>query len=220
MAAIETNLSCPTCGGPIEVEFKFVKSVVCDYCGQTNYLNPEAKLDPRGEQQTPLVDYGSILAKGARGHIRAFSFRVRGRLRYAYPGGFWDEWLVLIEGDEQSEYWLQEDEGEFTFFRREDPGEAIPAFPNLTVGESYTLGGYQGLFIREKSRATIAGGEGELPFMVLPGEQADFVDGIYKGQLISLEYLQDETEFTVGHPVDVQEIQVDYKPRTSTRQQA
>jgi len=206
----DPSISCPSCGGPIELEYKYTQAVVCPYCGQTNHVNADAQLDPRGEQQTPLVDYGSLLSIGAHGELDGRGFRVRGRLRYEYPGGYWDEWLVLLSDDREAEHWLQEDDGEFTLLRREPDldEDDVPAFAVIRVGEYVAIDGRE-TFIREKSQATVAGGEGELPFMALPGEQADFVDGFHRGQVLSLEYLPaDEVEVCIGRPVPVRSIRL------------
>lgn len=199
---VVTGLSCPSCGSDIELRWRFSKSVVCPFCGQTNYINPNQQLDPRGAQQVPLVDYGSRLRLGIDGTLLGKPFHVMGRLRYRFGDGFWDEWLAFFPHRPEATFWLQEDDGTYTLFRRFDypEGQRPPAYGELHVGQWAELAGHR-VFITERSRGCIEGGEGELPFQVLPGEQADFVEGVAKGLKYSLEYLADEVEFNLGEPV-------------------
>ena len=50
------------------------------------------------------------------------------------------------------------------------------------------------------------GGEGELPFRIIPGETADFVDGILDGQVVSIEMLPDEHSLYLGEIVELDEL--------------
>ena len=64
------------------------------------------------------------------------------------------------------------------------------------------------VFVTSKSKASVNGGEGELPFKIVPGERADFVDGILDGRIISVELLDDETALFVGYELEFDELQV------------
>ena len=77
----------------------------------------------------------------------------------------------------------------------------------ITVGNRVDLGlgKDKTVFITSKSRATVNGGEGELPFKIIPGEPAVFVEGIIKGMLISSEILPDEQVLYVGQPFKIEE---------------
>ena len=181
--------------------------VVCGYCGQTSYVNI-GHLTAAGGSPVVLADYGSVLAVGKRGSVKTKDFEVLGRLRFDYEDGFWDEWLVLLDGEPDTETWLQEDEGEFTLFRRvalENP----PRFEELTVGNETSIRG-EPVFVTEKSRATISGGEGELPFRIVRGEKADYADGIVAGKRLvaSLEYMPEGTVFNVGEPLEFKDLKV------------
>lgn len=198
-------LNCPSCGAMLELKYRHSKMVVCAYCGQTSYINANT-LRAVG---TPilLADYGSVLSVGKRGKIKGKAFEVVGRLRFDYEDGFWDEWLVLIEGEWDTESWLQEDEGEFTLFRKQSLAQSA-TYRDFQVGTTATLAD-QTVFITEKNNAVINGGEGELPFQVTKGEKADFVDGIIIGKklIFSLEYMPDEIMFNIGEPVAISDFQ-------------
>lgn len=178
--------------------------VGCRACGQTSVVNA-GTLFAQGDP-TPLADYGSILRVGARGKLKANQFQVYGRIRYRYPGGFWDEWLLILDGKLDQPFYLQEDEGEFILF--EYLGSKAPAFGSHRPGQWMQVANTQA-FVTELNTAQSQGSEGELPFLVVPGEQANFVDAIAEGLYLSIEYRPRETEVYRGTPIELNEIQLD-----------
>lgn len=203
------QVKCPSCGAPGELEYRFSKMFICEFCNQSSHLVND-NLEAAGEKSS-LADYGSMFYKGATGIIDNREFKVLGRLRFSYPDGFWDEWLLNFKDSPDKEYWLQEDEGDYTLFEKGDIS-SLPDFEELSVGNKYQLGNKE-IFITEKHEATILGGDGELPYMVIPGQQADFVDGIIigAGMQSSIEYFPDEKVFNIGKPIDLKSIQVNEK---------
>lgn len=197
------SLNCPSCGAMLELKYRHSKMVVCKYCGQTSYLN----IDSIFKAGAPilLADYGSVLSVGKRGQIKNKPFEVIGRLRFDYEDGFWDEWLILM--DNETELWLQEDEGEFILFRKKDLPDP-PQYTSLIIGSIRTVD-TDNVFLTEKNKAVINGGEGELPFQVVAGEKADYVDGIVFGKrlIASLEYMPEGVVYSVGEPLTMKDFQ-------------
>ncbi len=198
------SIQCPSCGAQLELQYRYSKMVVCSYCGQTSYINAGAA--SAVGQQILLADYGSVLSVGKRGKLKAKLFSVLGRLRFNYEDGFWDEWVIWFDGDEYTQYWLQEDEGEFVLFSKKPLTSQPPKFDAVKVGTTIPVNGTT-LFVTEKNRATINGGEGELPFQVIAGEKADYIDGISNGKPISIEYMPGETEFNTGENLALTDFQ-------------
>ena len=188
------KINCPSCGALLELEYRFSEMVVCEFCNQTSHLSGDS-LEAVGEK-VKLSDYGSKFHVKATGQLQGQNFKVLGRIRYMYPDGFWDEWLINLENEPETEFWLQEDEGDYTLFQKSDLMPSIDDFNELKVGQRYALGDSE-LFVSEKNTAQIVGGEGELPHRVIPGGQADFVDGIIYGKGIqtSFEFLPNEKQF-------------------------
>lgn len=205
----QKEINCPSCGAPLKLEYRFSKMVVCEYCNQTSHLSGGG-LTAKGEK-TELADYGSPLYRGGEGIIRKRPFKIHGRIRFAYPDGFWDEWFLQFENDETF-YWLQEDEGEYILFRKEEANDNLPVFNKAEVGITYSFQEKQ-IFVTEKNKATVAGGEGELPHQVVPGEQADFIDGIVQGEgkPVSFEILSYGTLYYTGEILSLDEIEI--KPK-------
>ena len=131
---------------------------------------------------------------------------------------FWEEYGLTMRMDsgmngiynfldDGSEGWIQEDDGSFTIFHHRSPLSENRSFSQVPVGQySDILGNGQPIFVTHKSKAQVNGGEGELPFRIIPGETADFVDGIRDGQVISIELLPDEQSVYLGEIVELEEL--------------
>ncbi len=203
MALFAREFECPSCGGRIKRENPASKSLSCPYCGQTSHLYDD-KLSPKGQQHL-LIDYGSMLHVGMTASLQGRRFRVLGRLRIAYEDGFWDEWYVHFLND-NAEGWIQEDDGSFVAFESVEEMEDIN-YHDVKVGSYFTFNPtYADVFITSKSRAQVEGGEGELPFRIVPGDTADFVEGIHQGKIVSMELLPSESHLYVGTPFQLEEV--------------
>ncbi|MBN1994586.1 MAG: DUF4178 domain-containing protein [Anaerolineae bacterium] len=198
------SMSCPSCGAPLDIKNRFVKVVTCDFCNQVMLLH-DTGLDPTG-QAAKLAELPSPLYVDATGQIGGKKFEVMGRLRYQYNAGLWDEWFIVFADGQPG--WLQEDEGEYILFHKETLTSPLPPFDNVAVGSVVQIAGRQ-VFITEKGRAQIAGGEGQLAFNILPGQEVRFLDGNSGSEQISVEYTSNEIELSVGRTVPRNELVVD-----------
>lgn len=194
--------TCPSCAAPITQQKPGARMLGCTYCGQTSFVNAET-LEAVGEK-SPLIDYGSSFAIGKMGTYEGKEFMVLGRLRYDYDDGFWDEWyLSFFDGENM---WVQEDDGSFVLYYYEETLSHKIDFARTRVGSTIKITEkINEVFVTSKSKASIQGGEGELPFRAIPGSQADFVDGVMKGKVVSAEFLTSENVIFVGEPVDLDE---------------
>lgn len=190
------NYTCPSCSAPLSVAHRFTKLVICEYCNQASLVTP-AGLDPSGEQ-VALADFPSRFAIGKSGTLSGESFEVLGRLRYAYDGGFWDEWFLSFSNGKKR--WLQEDEGELTIFEKESLTAPVPSFEEIKVGSMLQINEAR-VFVTEKNKANIRGGEGELFFTVKPGSSVLCIDGNASGKLVSLEFSESEICFSKGEEI-------------------
>lgn len=196
------EFECPSCGGPIKRSKPGSKTLACPFCGQTSHLNADS-LEAVGNKHL-LIDYGSSLSLGQQAQLDSRDLLILGRLRFEYDDGFWDEWYVTFL-DDGSEAWIQEDDGSFVLFKQEKEVSRGLDYASIKVGTFDTLGGnWDKVFVTEKHRARIQGGEGELPFRIVPGEQVDFVDAIWQGRILSVELMPDENVLFVGVPFNLQ----------------
>lgn len=205
------EFTCPSCGAPVPQKTPGARTLVCGFCGQTSHINAES-LSAVGSQHL-LIDYGSALGVGQQGRYDGRDFLVMGRLRLDYKDGFWDEWFLQFLDDGTSA-WLQEDDGSFVMFSAAEPLDRFPDFDAIAVGTEMnidTVG--SSVFITSKGRAKVNGGEGELPFRIIPGDPADFVDGIVDGRIISVEVLPTETLRFIGFEVSLDDLALSAHPQ-------
>jgi len=117
------QLTCSSCGAPIQIENQFVRAITCPFCGASYLVEGDSTLNPSGKGAS-LANYPSRLSVGTRGKIRGREFTVLGRIRYTYDEGFWDEWQIAWD-DGTPPDWLEEDEGYWTVFKKERVRSAV-----------------------------------------------------------------------------------------------
>lgn len=196
--------NCPTCGGPLNIENRFVKMITCDFC-ESVILVHDKGLDPTG-QKSKLAELTSIMYVDAVGTLQGKEFQVLGRLRYQSEIAYWDEWFITFTNRDQPG-WLVEDEGNFTFFNKRTLTGSIPPFEEVALGSTVTVAD-QAVFVSEKGVAQITGSEGQLAFQITPGQQIKYLDGSSGESLVSIEYTQHEIEYAVGYPINRDDIEV------------
>ncbi len=204
MSVPSEALNCPSCGGAVPIANRFVKMVVCPYCGNTLDVRNH-KLDPTGQKAT-LVDYPTRFRIGQTGQIAGQRFHILGRVRFEDEDGFWDEWY--LEWADGGIAWLEEEEGQYTLSRPEALTDAVLAYDQVRVGSRISVNG-DPMFVTERCEARIAGAEGQLYFRVHVGRPVRFVDGNLQGRLAALEYTDDRIEFTLGESLPRQQVLLD-----------
>ncbi len=210
MALFSREFECPSCGAALQQNNAASKSITCMYCGQTSHINMN-QLEAAGQQHI-LIDYGSALSYGSSNRLRNEAFTILGKVRMAYEDGFWDEWY--IEREDGSEGWIQEDDGSFIFFEQNQTPIINVNFTDIKVGQTYNFSddiqsAFNSVFVTSKGKATIKGGTGELPFKIIPGEKADFIEGISNGQVVSIEWHDGEYIGFVGSSFDIEELETE-----------
>src|SRR5687768_4431898 len=193
--------NCPSCGGPLPIEHRFVRMVACQYCGMTSEVQRDS-LAPAGFA-AKLAPLPTRFRVGQIGKIRNMGFKVLGRVRYGYDEGVWDEWYLAFDDGDAG--WLEEEDGEITLSRRESLRTVPPPFDQARVGTRFDVNGYP-FFVTERCRAEVAGAEGQLFYRAVPGRPAQFVDGNIGGRSAYLEYGEESIEFGVNEPVGRDEI--------------
>lgn len=190
------NYSCSSCGAPIEIKNRFSKVAVCSYCG-TNFRISVEGLDPSGKYPK-LAEFPSLLSVGAAGTVSGKKFSVSGRVRYKYDGGFYDEWFVDYDGEPA---WITEDEGMFTIYTDLlESADVTESFDSIRAGQNIMVGEKK-VMVKEKGRATVEGGEGELFYEATPGDEICYLDAIAEGKRVSIEFSDDEVELFTGRPL-------------------
>jgi hypothetical protein len=192
---MSSSYTCPSCGAPVEIKNRFSKVAVCAYCDTHLKVN-EGALSPAG-RHAKLAEFPSIFKIGAKGTILGKPFNVLGRMRYKYSGGYFDEWFIEYDGEPS---WFAEDEGTFTIYTDMLETAEFPPIDTVKAGQNITVGDKK-MMIKEKGRAVIEGGEGELYYYVEPGTEVIYMDAVSEGKKVSIEYTDDEIELFTGRPL-------------------
>ncbi len=190
-----SSYDCTSCGAPVEITNRFSKVVVCQYCG-THLKVQDNGLGESGKYPK-LAEYPSIFSVGSTGTILEKPFTALGRMRYKIDGGHYDEWFIEYDGDTA---WFTEDEGTYTLFTDMIEAVDIPEPESLRAGQNIMVGDKK-VMIKEKGRATVESGEGELLYYVEPGTDVIYLDGITEGKKVAVEFSENEVELFLGRPL-------------------
>lgn len=195
------QITCPSCGAPLEITSAFTTLMVCNYCGASLYVG-DSGVDLTGKV-AKLAEYPSRLSVGARGRVKGRGFQVLGRVRYQYADGFWDEWFLQF--DDQQVGWIEEDEGDLTLIFKSKLTSPIPPFDQVRVGSFLPLGGDR-MFVSEKGQGRVLGAEGQVSQTPPPGRPIQYIDGNASSKAFRL--VIDESGITLhtGEPLEFDEL--------------
>ena len=130
-----------------------------------------------------------------------------GRVRYAYNRGFWDEWFLLF--DDGSQRWISEDEDNLQISRLKKKRLPASRFVKAEPGSHVTIEAER-YHVNEKGVAECIGGEGQLPFVVEPGEKTPFLDISHGSKITgSVEFTEaGDVRLYLGKSLDKSEIEI------------
>lgn len=198
-------MQCPSCGSSIPADRRYAKLVVCASCRSAVILDEKAARV--AGKMAVLAPTASRLYVGATGKIGTLHISVIGRVRYAYAMGFWDEWRIQF--DDMSTGWITEDEGELTLEECHQDIQFDAGYDDLEVGMQVDVGDTS-YTVAEKNVADCEGGEGQLPFCVLPGEKVPFCEMRAAEKACTLEFdVDDGTRVFVGRRLNSGELMLD-----------
>jgi hypothetical protein len=209
---------CPSCGA--EVIFKSGSSVVrvCDFCNSV-VARTDRGLEDLGKV-SDVIESGSPLEVGLRGVCRGVAFELTGRAQLEHAaGGMWDEWYAALADGRWG--WLAEAQGRFylTFRIQVPEPRALPAFEALELGQPVTAVPAQiPLVATEKGEARMLAAEGEIPYLLTPGETYPYADlsGV-EGVFGTLDYGEEPPGVYVGREVTLAELGIAPTGRTRER---
>lgn len=196
------DLNCPSCGAQVPHNLKYAKLVVCPSCSAGLFLEDDA-VRGAGERAALSVE-PSLFQLGVPFEWRNGTYVPHGRIRFDYGRGFWDEWWVGSNAGEA--VWMSVDEGDIAIESPLTLNGAAPAFESLQTGNTVKMGDTS-LIVTERNSATCIGFEGELPEIIAPGDQHDYVHLSGPGGLLyTIEYADGETEVFKGQWIDPFEV--------------
>ena len=196
--------SCPACGGPIEFTIGSSIVLVCDHCHSV-VARTDRALEDLGKVAA-LVDTGSPFRRDLPGKYLGTGFRMVGRTQMEHEaGGLWDEWYAAFDDGRWG--WLAEAQGRF-YLTFATPAEGLPTSEQIELGG--TLGD---LVVSEVGSAKVVGGEGEIPWRVVPGTSYDYADlSGPAGRFGTLDYSDDPPVLFTGNQVTLKDLGITPDP--------
>ena len=200
-------MGCPSCGAELNYDTRLSAMTVCEFCNAA-VVYDERTVEIAGKMSAIAKPVGPFCV-GATGQVNKHDFWVIGRVRYGYEAGFWDEWY-LQHGD-GSTSWISEDEKRFMHEKPQTLPVDRSAIEALQVGSNIQIGDFR-YSVREKDVAICEGGEGQLPFRIISGEEVPFLDLVSEeGHSGTIEVEPDGTvKFFSGQNVNLSDITTDY----------
>ncbi|CAA6820380.1 MAG: Unknown protein [uncultured Sulfurovum sp.] len=198
----DTNTyNCPQCGDQLSIYFKYSKLVKCQSCGSSIFLEDES-VTKIGESSV-LSSEPSLIKLHQPFKLQAKTFIPLGKIRYGYGRGFWEEWFLRDEKNQ--EFWLSVDEGDFVLEAKNKLALPFKDFSQFTVGSRH--GKY---LVSEKGEGTCMGFEGELPENIHLGEKHQYIHlSQGGGNLVTLELSKTSSQTFKGKwvdPLDIEEL--------------
>jgi hypothetical protein len=200
---IDKSKNCPQCGDALELHFKYSKLVKCLSCGSSIFLEDDA-VKLMG-QSSVLSAEPSLIELHKPFTYKNRNYMTLGKVRYSYGRGFWEEWF--LKDEQNKEFWLSIDEGDFVLQEKVKLSLPFKSSSKFTVGAKY--GQY---LVTEKGEGRCVGFEGELPSEVHFGELHNYIHFSQGGgNLMTLEFKNNQTETFKGKWIDPLDIEVLYK---------
>jgi hypothetical protein len=192
---------------------------VCPHCSSL-VARGDRKLEDLGKVSA-LVETDSPLALEISGRHQGTPFRIVGRVQYRHQlGGVWNEWLAAFNDGRWG--WLAEAQGRFylTFRRKLANDVIIPPYENLDLGQRFTIPAFARLVISEIGEADFVSAEGEIPFVVTPGEKLRYADlSAGGGKFATLDYSEERPLVFVGEELTLSELGIEIESSEEKPQQ-
>lgn len=188
-AASVKPLSCPNCGGAIEVKAAgYTVTLACPYCGSLlDVADPDVKIIQLYNEMNLALE----IPLGTRGTLKGVEWEAIGWLRRSEGGSYpWEEYLLF--NPYHGYRWLVTDGRGWTF------GTMLTETPDSALGSGLKLNGarYGGFFA--DGRAQVDQVLGEFYWRVQRGEEVATADYVRPGFMLSYEANQSEVSWTLG----------------------
>ncbi|MFN3456629.1 MAG: DUF4178 domain-containing protein [Novosphingobium sp.] len=182
-------LNCPSCGAQVPVRGPSLPYGTCPYC-QTLILREGLRVEDIGKvavlpYDVSPIQLGTMLVADGRG------MTVVGRVRWAWSGGSWNEWLAIAETGAQ--FWLAEAAGMFMLTAEWPQLLDQPKVRDFARGEVIAPGDVvevegRKLFAIDIKQVECLGSEGDLPIPTAIGTRMTSVDfRSASGEVLSLQ---------------------------------
>jgi DNA-directed RNA polymerase subunit RPC12/RpoP len=195
-----TSYNCPQCAAPLNFHFKYSKLIKCASCDSSIFLEDKhVKLIGQSSVLSPIP---SLIKLYQNFKLQGKTFTPLGKIRYSYGRGFWEEWFLKDERNQ--EFWLSIDEGDFVLQEKVKLSLPFKSASAFKLGRKY--GQY---LVTEKGEGTCVGFEGELPANINTHQKHHYIHlSLGQGNLVTAEFTKDLTETFKGKWIDPLDIEV------------
>jgi hypothetical protein len=199
--------SCPACGAPVLFKTGSSVVVVCESCHSV-VARTDRGIEDAGKV-ADVVESGSPLEVGLGGVYLGVAFQLTGRAQLGHAaGGFWDEWYAAFADGRWG--WLAEAQGRFylTFQIQVPAPNALPSFDSLQLGQPvWAIPAQAPPVVAEKGTAQALAAEGEIPYLLRPGETYAYADlSGQGGAFATLDYGEQPPLVFTGREVSLAEL--------------
>ncbi len=198
------SLNCPNCGGRARL-LRGEQTAACLHCGSEVKLSQAYLEEQARARRFPTRTFVRL---GMKADWQGAQYEVVGRQVFQDPEdatSTWEEWVLVSETGEV--LFLEFDEGKwklsksFTPQQTPSPDQLRNAPPGRVVnfGDTHAM-------VTESGAALIVHVEGELPWLVRPGQATGYVDALRAGEFFCVEWTEDAIECYRGHFVDQRQL--------------
>nr|WP_214648233.1 DUF4178 domain-containing protein [Novosphingobium aerophilum] len=182
-------MNCPSCGAEVPVRGAALPYATCPYC-QTLILHDARGVEEVGKVavlpfDVSPIQLGTVLRPGDQ------RLTVVGRVRWAWSGGSWNEWLA--QADDGTPCWLGEAAGLYMLTVEAQQWLDLPELRDFVAGGPITPGlavqlGARRLVASDIKEVECLGSEGDLPLPTQVGTRMASIDfrGT-EGEVLSLQ---------------------------------
>ncbi|MBO9713726.1 DUF4178 domain-containing protein [Sphingomonas sp.] len=186
-------LSCPACGGTIELRAAgYSVSVGCQYCSSVlDVSEPAVRLITRYAEEA----WGLDIPLGTRGTIEGVEWEAIGHMRRSIDGAYpWQEYLLF--NPYHGYRWLVNANGAWSF------GEMLAVNPDYVTYDTLGVGGQNFTRFFADSSASVDSVVGEFYWQVRVGERVEGADWVRPGWMLSRESNGNEVSWTLLELLD------------------
>lgn len=203
-----TPYNCPNCGARINELAKIARMAACESCDTTLLIEDEVAR-AAGEkgvmhETASLFDIGDTVKAGESSVI------LKGKARFSYGRGFWDEFWGLDENGKS--VWISLDEGDVAVQRELADASLSKAVQKAGIGDAIALDRRE-FVIAEIETAECVALRGAFDHELRVGESYKFINALGRnGTLLSYEYWIGGAQLYLGQWFSPFDIEVEAAP--------
>ncbi len=189
--------NCPSCWREIKFEEKYARILACPYCNSILEFGT-GELTKIWEQWE-FIEFPSQFQIWKTIDWEEKKVYVKGRLRYEYDWGFFDEFFVEIDW---KTYFIKEDDWLTKLFKKWDWQKENIDFENIRAWETIKIF-WKDIFIMETWIFKLTWIKGFVNSLLIVWKEYKYLDWVLNGKVISLEWEKWSHRIRINEEVEV-----------------